>query len=163
MKLGDKKDIDSRHMLIKAMLDLYWLRENPTIPSLPWGAADAGALAHFLRANPKLNPLVVEQCLVNRLNSEDHASAERVHRWIGDVLRYASGPLNRFKQPKQPIHAEASAGSNYPGKVWSEPAPTETARQFMGEVWFERTVSSFKAGKALTEIQRNCLREEGLL
>jgi hypothetical protein len=163
MKLGDSKDVDNRHTLIKAMLDLYWLRENQTIPSLPWGAADAGALGQFLRANPNLKPNVVEECLFHRLCSEDHAPAERVHRWIGDVLRYASGPLNRFKQPMQPLKAEASAGSNYPGKVWSEPAPAETARQFMGEEWFERTLSSFKAGKALTEIQRNCLREEGLL
>jgi hypothetical protein len=150
-------------MLIKAMLDLYWIRENPAIPSLPWGAADAGALAQFLRANPKLTPDVVEQCLANRLNSEDHAPAERVHRWIGDVLRYASGPLNRFKQPIQLQTSGASAGSNYPGKVWSESAPTETGRQFMGEAWFERTLRSFKAGEPLTDIQRNCLREEGLL
>jgi len=99
MKLGDSKDVDNRHTLIKAMLDLYWLRENQTIPSLPWGAADAGALGQFLRANPNLKPNVVEECLFHRLCSEDHAPAERVHRWIGDVLRYASGPLNRFSSP----------------------------------------------------------------
>lgn len=163
MTLGDNKKVERRHMLIKAMLDLYWLRENPAIPSLPWGAADAGALAQFLRANPDLSPNVVEQCLANRLNSEDHAPAERVHRWIGDVLRYASGPLNRFKQPMQSLNAGASAGSNYPGKVWSESAPSETARHFMGEEWFERTLHTFKAGEPLTEIQRNCLSEEGLL
>jgi hypothetical protein len=109
----DRTNPDPRHGIIKGLLDSYWLRENPVIPSLPWGPADAGALGQFLRANPKLSTDVVAQCLENRLRSKDHAPAERVYRWIGDLLRYVSGPLNKYKQPMRDaaLYSEASVGS----------------------------------------------------
>ena len=97
---------DPRHSIVKGLLDSYWQRENPSIPSLPWGPADAGALGQFLRDNPTVGTDIVADCLDNRLRSEDHAPAERVHRWIGDVLRYA--------QPR-PKHQWAPTGRARPG------------------------------------------------
>jgi hypothetical protein len=156
---------DPRHSVVKGLLDAYWHRENPSIPSLPWGPADAGALGQFLRANPKLGNEIIADCLDNRLRSEDHAPAERVHRWIGDLLRYAGGPLNRFKQPMHNTSsAEASVGTYQPGKSWGAPIPEETIRQFMGEEWFARACEHAKADPTkLTDTERRCLREEGML
>ena len=156
---------DTRHGAIKGLLDSYWLRENPMIPSLPWGPADAGALAQFLRANPNLSPDVVATCLENRLMSRDHAPGERIYRWIADVLRYAGGPLNQFKQRTYAGPApETTVGTWRPGQVRSEPEPEESIREFMGEEWFDRAREQADADPSkLTEIQRRCLREEKLL
>jgi hypothetical protein len=156
---------DPRHSIVKGLLDSYWQRENPSIPSLPWGPADAGALGQFLRDNPTVGTDIVADCLDNRLRSEDHAPAERVHRWIGDVLRYASGPLNQFKQPvRGAASAEASVGTYRPGKTWGAPIPEETIRQFMGEEWFARACEHLKADPSkLNETERRCLRDEGRL
>jgi hypothetical protein len=147
------------------MLDAYWRRENPSIPSLPWGPADAGALGQFLTANPSLSPDVVATCLEFRLLSLDHAPGERVYRWIGDVLRYAGGPLNQFKQPTYTGPApEAAVGTWRPGDKRREAEPEESIREFMGEVWFERARKQAGADPSkLSEIQRRCLRDEGLL
>jgi hypothetical protein len=157
---------EPRHSVVKGLLDAYWQRENPAIPSLPWGPADAGALGQFLRANPALSTEIIAECLDNRLRSEDHAPAERVHRWIGDVLRYAAGPLNQFKQPMRDssLSVHASIGTYQPGKTWSEPIPEETIRQFMGEEWFERACKRLASDPSkLNEAERRCLRDEGLL
>jgi len=55
-------------------------------------------------------------------------------------------------------------GTWRPGMVRNEPEPQETAREFMGEEWFERACKQAKADPSkLTEIPRRCLRDEGLL
>jgi hypothetical protein len=155
---------DPRHSAIKILLDGYWQAENPTIPSLPWGPADAGALGQFLRANPKLSVDVVSLCLENRLQSEDHAPAERVHRWIGDLLRYSSGPLNRFRQPLGSVSSEASAGAYRPGKSYT---PTEAEqrplREVMSSQWRDQAIHRHAMGEDLSALEHQYLSEEGLL
>jgi hypothetical protein len=153
---------DPRHGQIKLLLENHWLQENPMIPSLPWGPQDAGALGLLLRANPNLRPEVVALCLANRLASEDHAPAERVYRWIGDVLRYSAGPLNRFKQ--LPRASEASAGANRPGKRYGAPdAPARPLREVMSGEWQDRAVRlSREARNELTDLEIQFLKEEGL-
>lgn len=165
MKNKGPRVADPRHGVIKGLLDSYWQRENPMIPSLPWGPPDAGALGQFLTANPNLSPDVVATCLENRLVSQDHAPGERVYRWIGDVLRYTGGPLNQFKQRTYTGPApEAAVGTWRPGTVRSEPEPEESVREFMGEEWFTRALKQFQEDPSkLTEIQRRGLREERYL
>lgn len=158
-----RKMPDRRHMPVKGFLDEYWQREMPSIPSLPWGAADAGALAQFLRANPDLAVEQIRECLMNRLASEDHAPGERVHVWIGSLLRYAQGPLDRFKLPKRQTPSEATVGMYRPSQTHTEPAPSAPIRQTMGERWFKRMRERWESGKALCDMDRDCLREEGLL
>jgi hypothetical protein len=164
--MADKHLPDPRHRVIKGLLDSYWLRENPSIPSLPWGPADAGALGQFLRANPKLTTDIVEECLENRLRSEDHAPAERVHRWIGDLLRYASGPLNRFKQPMRAEgrSTEASVGTYHPGESYTaEDVQQRPLREVMSPRWQEYAVHHHNHGEHLSDLERQFLQEEGLL
>jgi hypothetical protein len=164
--LDAKKMPDRRHMPIKGMLDQYWQRENPMIPSLPWGAADAGALGSFLRANPAITPEVVAACLEHRLQSEDHAPGERVHRWIGDLLRYAQGPLNRYKQPLQPsrMQSEASVGTYTPGRryVPTDELP-EPLHDVMSKEWQERVKHRWLTSpNDLTDLEIQFLKEEHL-
>jgi hypothetical protein len=161
----DFRKADPRHGVVKGLLDGYWALECPSIPSLPWGAADAGALGQFLRANPELATEIVAGCLQHRLLSEDHAPGERVHRWIGDLLRYAGGPLNRFKQPLRasPLSLEASLGTYRPGKPVAAPEPRKSIRSQMGERWFDKMWKRSERGMVLSDLERDCLREEGLL
>ncbi len=158
---------DPRHILVKDLLDGYWRRENPRVPTLPWGAADAGALASFLRATPDLTPDVVARCLDHRLASEDRAPGERVHRWIGDLLRYAQGPLNRFHLPLQTSAAasEPRVGSYVPGKRYApEEASQPPLREVMSEEWQQTAVQQHAAGsRELSDLQLRFLKEEGLL
>jgi hypothetical protein len=94
---------------VKELLAEYWSEENPESPCLPWGAAEAGVVGAFLRANPTVTIGVIAQCLNNRLVSDDHAPGEGIYRWFRDVLRYHSAPLDRFRLPKRPT-AEATVG-----------------------------------------------------
>lgn len=97
----DRMPPDPRHAAVKALLANYWAKENPAAPELPWGAAEAGCVGAFLRANPKLDVNVIAVCLFNRLRSEDHAPGEGIFRWFRDVLRYQAAPLDRFRLPKR--------------------------------------------------------------
>ena len=102
MTTRQRKPADPRHAEFKALLVGYWTAEgNETVPDLPWGAGDAGALAALLRANPRLTAVGFQRLLQHRLDSEDHAPGEPVRIWIGSLTRYAHGPLNKFKQPKE--------------------------------------------------------------
>jgi hypothetical protein len=162
----DRTNPDPRHIIILNLLKDYWRRENPTIPSLPWSPADAGALGQFLRANSNLSPDVVALCLENRLLSQDHAPAERVFRWILDVLRYSAGPLNTFGRPKcaPDGSSEASVGTYHPGESYTpEPEPQRPLREVMSSKWQDRTLYFHEHGQVLTDLERQYLREEGLL
>lgn len=158
-----KKMPDRRHMPVKGMLDEYWQREVPSIPSLPWGAADAGALGQFLKANPDLAVETIHDCLSNRLASDDHAAGERIHVWIGSLLRYAQGPLDRFKLPKRQANPAASVGMYKPEATPAPQAPQATIREQMGAPWFKRILQRKQDGKPLCDLDKDCLREEGLL
>jgi hypothetical protein len=155
---------DPRHLLVKDLLEGYWRRENPRVPTLPWGAGDAGALASFLRANPDLTVDVVSTCLGHRLTSEDHAPGERVYRWVGDLLRYSQGPLNRFKQPLRGS-AEPGVGSYQPGKRYvPEEMQEGPLRALMSAEWQEHAVQQHAAGShELSDLQMRFLKEENLL
>jgi hypothetical protein len=144
------------------MLESYWRRENPKIPELPWGPADAGALAQFLRANPSLSPDLAGTSLENRLRSEDHAPAERVYRWIGDLLRYASGPLNRFKQPMRavPGASEASVGTYRDGTSYSPEDETGPIRNWTSKEWQEEARRKRSSGEELSTLELQFIWEE---
>jgi hypothetical protein len=162
-----RKAADPRHTPIKEMLGEYWQRENPMVPALPWNGADAGALASFLRANPTITPEIVALCLEHRLRGEDHAPGERAFRWIGDLLRYASGPLNRFKQPMRtsPLAAQASLGTYHPGERYGpEDEPQRPLRDVMSADWQRRTIRRLReVPNGLSDLERDFLKEEKLL
>ena len=102
MSKRERKAADPRHREVWKLLWNYWQAEgNELVPDLPWSAADAGALALFLRANPKLSVEGIGRLLQHRLNSEDHAPGEPVRVWIGSLTRYVQGPLNKYKQLKE--------------------------------------------------------------
>lgn len=151
----DRKPADPRHAALKAFLERYW-RQETGLGDIPWGAADAGALGQFLRANPNLELYVIEACLGNRLRSEDHAPGERFYRWIGDLLRYASGPLDRYRLPKRPAYnPEANVGRNYQ----SEADPTVPDLAY----FLDRARERRARGATLSDLDRDLLRKEGEL
>ena len=93
---------DPRHVEFRDLLDLYWRMEgNELVPDLPWGAAEAGALGAFLRANPRLGNAGFNRLLQHRLDSDDHARGEPPRVWLSSITRYANGPLNQYKLPKK--------------------------------------------------------------
>jgi hypothetical protein len=93
---------DPRHCLFRTLLEAYWRDErNELVPDLPWGPGEAGALGAFLRANPRLSADGFRRLLEHRLNSEDHARGEPPKIWLSSLTRYANGPLNKYKQPKE--------------------------------------------------------------
>lgn len=154
----DRMPPDPRHAVVKALLQLYWLQENPETPDLPWGAAEAGCVGTFLRANPRVNVDVVARCLDNRLLSEDHAPAERIHRWFGDLLRYSQGPLDRYRLPKAAARSsEATLGRS------TLPEPTPEDRRKTRDSLLEIAKRRNSEGKPLLPWQESMLREEGLL
>lgn len=149
----DRMPPDPRHAVVKALLQRYWLQENPETPDLPWGAAEAGCLGTFLRANPRVAVDVVARCLDNRLLSDDHAPAERIQRWFGDVLRYSRGPLDRHRLPKREVHT-FPAGEMRDG----EPISPENRAHFL-----RRAAARKIEGRPLADWENDLLREDGLL
>jgi hypothetical protein len=89
---------DPRHAPFKAKLDAYWKHTNGG-DEMPWGPADARALKDLLDCTPSLTEYDFRRMLNNRAKSEGLSHSIRVYSWIRTVTQYASGPLNRFKQP----------------------------------------------------------------
>jgi hypothetical protein len=148
----DRKPADPRHAAVKTLLATYWANENPDSPDLPWGPADAGALAMLLRADPKLDTLTVARCLRHRLESDDHAAGERVYVWIGNLLRYRYAPLDRYRLPKRTC-PEALVGMTT-GTSEGIEAP-ERAQ------WIERARKRRAQGQPLADWEAQLLREAG--
>lgn len=148
----DRRPADPRHCQVRTLLSWYWTRENPQTPTLPWGAAEAGCVGAFLRANPDLSTDVIKQCLQNRLASDDHAPGEGIYRWFRDLLRYHAAPLDRYRLPKR-IHSEATVGQ------FKLSDPDGPARD-----WFLDRARQRKArGGKLDDIDKVLLAEENEL
>lgn len=157
---------DPRHAAVKAFLERYW-RQETGLGDIPWGAADAGAVGQFLRANPTLSVDVIERCIANRATSDDHAPGERFYRWIGDLLRYAAGPLDRYRLPKK-AHSEATVGmqmadSLVPSAVQIDEMYVDGERADPRAYFVSRARQRKAAREALTYLDRQLLREEGEL
>ena len=156
---------DVRHSQVKALLAQYWQRENPAVPDMPWGPADAGGLSLFLKANPSLTVETVARCLLHRLASDDHAPAERIYIWIAGVLRYAAGPLDRFRLQKR-IASQATVGMRHDDNPFAELHPEPSAEQTLAELMGPESVARVRAKHAaghapLLDWERNMLRELG--
>ena len=96
-----KRAPDPRHTAVKELLAKYWAAECPSSPELPWGPAEAGALAQFLRSNPNMDLERITELLRNRFKSEDHAAGEPIFVWVKYLTRYIEGPLNKYRQPME--------------------------------------------------------------
>lgn len=66
----------------------------------PWGGRDGAELNLFLEANPGLQLDMFVRLLMNRSGS-DVVHSEAPYKWIRDLMGFASGRLNKFKQPKR--------------------------------------------------------------
>jgi hypothetical protein len=150
---------DPRHAAVKQLLAKYWAAENPQTPDLPWGAAEAGCVGAFLRANPSVGIDVIERCLNNRMKSEDHAPGEGVYRWFRDLLRYSAAPLDRYRLPKR-IHSEATVGMDAAANVNADPDSSDDSR----DRYFRDKARDRKAkGMPLTDWEKVLLAEVGEL
>lgn len=98
-KNGSKPaDSDPRHVLFKSEVFSYWKQQNPEGTSCPWDGAEAAALTAMLRASPNMTLDSFKQLLRNRARSEVNP-ADLPRAWLRDVMRFQSGPLDRFNKP----------------------------------------------------------------
>jgi len=89
-----RSEADPRFKACVEVVKRYWQDKN-TIPMV-WDESEGQALNLLLAASPHLTVKQFSLCLANRADSEGVAHSERPRRWLGDVLRYANGPLDRF-------------------------------------------------------------------
>jgi hypothetical protein len=54
----------------------------------------------LLAANPHLTAEEFAVCLEHRAGTDGIAHGERPRIWLGDVTKYASGPLDRYGRTK---------------------------------------------------------------
>jgi len=85
---------DPRFKPFVDVISRYWLDKN-TIP-LVWDQSEGKALKLLLAASPHLTAEQFAECLANRADSEGIAHGDRPRVWLGNVQRYANGPLDRF-------------------------------------------------------------------
>jgi len=97
-----RSEVDSRFKPFVEAISTYWKDRN-AVP-LIWDKSEGKHLKQLLAASPELTVEQFTQCLANRAASEGVAHSERPRTWLGNVLRYANGPLNQFGKPaKQSI------------------------------------------------------------
>ena len=89
-----RSEADSRFKPFVEVVKRYWLDKN-TIP-LVWDRSEGKNLKQLLAASPGLTVGQFARCLANRADSEGVAHGERPRVWLGDIQRYANGPLDRF-------------------------------------------------------------------
>lgn len=111
---------DPRHLEFKYAIQAYWISQNPKA-ELPWDDREGGALGIYLRASPNITLSQFSAYLANRIRSQDVNHAERPSVWIGDIVRYASGPLDRYGKPLNGKSPPSTVGTNGTG-AWSAEA-----------------------------------------
>jgi hypothetical protein len=89
-----RSEVDPRFKPFVEIVSRYWLDKN-NVP-LIWDKSEGKALKLLLAASQNLAVEQFARCLANRADSEGVAHGERPRVWLGNVLRYANGPLNRF-------------------------------------------------------------------
>jgi hypothetical protein len=93
-----KREVDPRFAKFKELLAEYWKFKNPSVPDMPWGAADATNLSRMLKENPSLTEAQFRKCLRNRTKS-DVNHGDPIRTWVLSITKYAEGPVDRFNQP----------------------------------------------------------------
>jgi hypothetical protein len=102
----DKREVDSRHTPCRVACQTYAIHKN--VPFV-WDASEAKQLALILAASPELTVSAFQNCLNNRGKSPV-PQGERPREWLGTILKYAEGPLDRFGKPEEARSQAASIG-----------------------------------------------------
>ncbi len=96
-----KKEPDPRHVPFRAKLETFWEWANPDLPKFSWGVEDAKQLALVLKKWPALTLKEFGIWLVNYSNSEGIVKSKTPSQFLPRLNNYASGPQDKFHQPKQ--------------------------------------------------------------
>jgi uncharacterized protein YdaU (DUF1376 family) len=89
---------DPRYTKFVKILENYW-RDKNTIP-LIFDKTEGKNLNDLLAADQHLTAEQFASCLQNRAESDGVAHGERPRVWLGNVTKYAGGPLDRFGRTK---------------------------------------------------------------
>lgn len=91
------KGMTTRQQFIECF-KAYWEYSNPG-DKMPFSKADGQAIDRFIRDHPEATLQQFKRCLYHRSMSDVNPS-QQLHRWIGRLTDYASGPLDKFFNPK---------------------------------------------------------------
>lgn len=91
------KALNQRVQFIEAF-KRYWEYCNSGV-KMPFSKADGQAIDRFIRDHPEMTLKQFVRCLYHRSMSDVNPS-QQLHRWISRLSDYASGPLDRYFNPK---------------------------------------------------------------
>jgi hypothetical protein len=89
--------VDPRYAVIRELIQQSHLKKFRV--KCRWDRSEGKAMYCLLSSNPSWSVEEIEQMVRNRFSSDDIA-ADRPRRWLGDLGRYAAGPLDRFNKLK---------------------------------------------------------------
>jgi hypothetical protein len=104
-------EIKTRHEEFKVVIGKYWQSKNPDV-EMPWGPAEGRNLAMWLKESPTTTVDQFTLWLRNRFRS-DVNHTDRPSRWIGNVTKFAKGPVDQYgnlKNGNGGIYAAISSG-----------------------------------------------------
>ncbi len=93
----ERAEVDERFRTFVDAIDKYWKFKNPDVP-FAFGKSEGQELKRLLADNPKLDIELFKKCLNHRAKSTV-VHTERPRKWLGNILTYAAGPLDRFGKP----------------------------------------------------------------
>lgn len=94
----------SAHTAIRAEIARLYERANRL--NVPWNGHHGKRLAALLKANPSWPLEAWLRCVHNRFASDGINPAEDPIRWIGKLVNYARGPLDKFGGLKPRSHEQ---------------------------------------------------------
>jgi hypothetical protein len=86
---------DARHTPTRDAITRLQLQSDPGF--VVWDHTAESELANLLAAKPDIPLGKLQMCVVARWLSPDTAAADHPRRWIKNLLDYASGPINRYR------------------------------------------------------------------
>ena len=103
----DKREADARHTPFKLACEAYATYKRV---EFVWDAGEAKQLAMLLAASPNLTLDTFQRCLNHRAKSEV-AHGDRPREWLGTILKYQEGPLDKYGKP------QGAGNGTYQGKT----------------------------------------------
>lgn len=91
--VGQAQVSDPRHSLMRERIKKLYVEYFKL--ECTWDGEEAGQLSQFLRANPNVTLPQVEKMLQGYFQSEG-VSPARPSRWLGELPKYAAGPVDRY-------------------------------------------------------------------
>jgi hypothetical protein len=84
---------------------VYWRKQNPKHPNVPFGKLDEKALRDLLKDRPEMQLGDLKELLYKRSKSDCVNPSQLARHWLRHIDEFTAGPLDRSRKPARSVRS----------------------------------------------------------